>query len=618
MKPIEHSGMGRRVLSGLWLIAAAVACLSGCGDKTRNDAAPTETTMVRVNAGSPKIFVDAWPLNGTLVRPESLLVGSGDGQGSTGPCELEFLPLAEGDFNKDVRLDVYVVVDGAESLLRRCTPLFQKSNAIRGPKVFEALADRVRLDLSEYAGRRIAIKWFLHENGDPLPGAVGNLRIGPRPPGAESGGVESPHVLFVCSDTHRYDYACGAEGKRLMPCVQSLAAESVVYHSASASATWTMPSIASTLTGLHPRYHRTGFRTGTIDYDDFDAAALPSDQFGFKLGDKVRLLSVYPRQLKTVTEYLQGGGYHTAMIASNPLYILSGLSDDGQDVVVKSGVAAGEEVTDIALGLIDSRRKDRPFFLLAHYMDAHQWNPWYFQKRFPDLVPAESRDELIVAYSDGVRDTDAAVGRLLEGWKEKIGFANSMVVFYSDHGEHLLDPGRTITGHGNSQDESLLHVPLIVRYPDAAAVGPGEVDLPVSLLDLPATVLDLAGLDPEGDLFHGCPLPRPGAGTGNDERFLFADSQLYGDEMSSVRVGHFKLVLNFQTKSKELFDLTAAAGSDAESGFIVIDDDLAKRLHGAYNEYCRTAEERTGHLRAERSVDQAEAARGMDSLGYTR
>jgi len=580
--------------------------------------------MVRVNSGSPRIFVDAWPFKGSFVKPRSLLIGPTDGQSSEGPVELEFLPLAEGDFDEDVRLDVFAVVDGDETLLRRCTPFFQKSKSIKGSKVFDALADRVRIDLSEYAGRRISIKWFLHDDGDPVSGAVGNLRIGPRPRDSGSHdaqrvhGVRGANVLFVCSDTHRYDYACGAEGKRLMQCVQSLAAESVVYHHASASATWTMPSIASTLTGLHPRYHRTGFRTGTVDFEDFDADAIPDDQFGFKLGDKVRLLSVYPRQLKTVTESLQEGGYFTAMIASNPLYILSGLSADGQDVVVKSGVVPGEKVTDIALRLIDSRPKDRPLFLLAHYMDVHQWNPWYFKKRYPDLVPAENRDELIAAYSDGVRDTDAAVGRLLQGWKEKIGLANSMVVFYSDHGEHLLDPGRAITGHGNSQDESLLHVPLIVRYPEAAGVEPGNVDLPVSLLDLPATVLDLAGLAPDDELFHGHPLPRPGAAYTIGERFLFADSQLYGDEMSSVRAGRFKLVLNFQTKSKELFDLEAAAGGGAESGHVVSDDDLAKRLHGAYNDYCRRAEEKTGHLRAERSVDQAEAARGMDALGYTR
>jgi len=613
MTPNEHSSRDEKVFPILVLIIAAALSLAGCGDRDGRDDAPTETTMVRVNSGSPRIFVDAWSFKGKFVNPRNLLVEKADG-----PVELEFLPLAEGEFDEEIRLDVFAVVDGDETLLRRCTPLFQKSSAIKGFKVFDALADRVRIDLSEYGGQEIAIKWFFHDDGDPVPGAVGNLTIGPKRRASDGLGADGMNVLFVCSDTHRYDFACGAEGQKLMPNVQSLAAESVVYHQASASATWTMPSIASTLTGLHPRYHRTGFRTGTIDYEEFDADTIPDDQFGFKLGDKVRLLSVYPKQLKTVTESLQEGGYFTAMIASNPLYILSGLSADGQDVVVKSGVVSGEKVTNIALGLIDSRPEDRPFFLLAHYMDVHQWNPWYFKKRYPDLVPAENRDELIAAYSDGVRDTDAAVGRLLEGWKEKIGMAKSMVVFYSDHGEHLLDPGRSITGHGNSQDESLLHVPLIVRYPDAAAIDPGNVDLPVSLLDLPATVLDLAGLAPQGELFHGRPLPRPGAAQAAGERLLFADSQLYGDEMSSVRSGRFKLVLNFESKTKELFDLEAATATAAESGLLVIDDDLAKKLHGAYNDYCRRAEEKTGHLRAERSVDQAEAARGMDSLGYTR
>ncbi len=616
MKPIVHSGWGRKGVCASLLAVAAVACLAGgCGSEAERKARPEASTMVRLNAGSPKIFLDAWPLDGILVEPKSLVVGSDRLQDPAaspgGPFEIEFMPMAEGEFDDDVRLDVFAVADGKETLLRRCTPFFRKSNTIRGSKVFEAFSGKVRIDLSAYEGKTIAIKWFLHDDGDPVPGAVGNLRIGPRPQDARE-----PNILFVCSDTHRYDYACGAAGKRLMPNLQSFAAEGVVYHRASSSATWTMPSIASTLTGLHPRFHRTGFRTGTIAREEFDEDALPPDQFAFKMSDTVRLLSVYPRQLKTVTEYLQLSGYFTTMIASNPLYILSGLSADGQDIVVKSGVAPAEEVTDIALGLIDSRPKDRPFFLLAHYMDAHQWNPWYFKKRNPDSKPVENRDELIAAYSAGVRDTDAGIGRLLRGWKERLGFANSIVVFYSDHGEHLLDPGRTITGHGNSQDESLLHVPLIVRYPDETGIGSGEVGLPVSLLDLSATVLDIVGIEPDGALFHGRPLPRPGEAAGSGDRLLFADSQLYGDEMSSVRAGQYKLVLNFETKSKELFDLLAGSGD--EPGRAIVDNELAKKLHSAYNDYCREAEEQTGHLNAERSVDQAEAARGMDALGYTR
>jgi arylsulfatase A-like enzyme len=68
----------------------------------------------------------------------------------------------------------------------------------------------------------------------------------------------------------------------------------------------------------------------------------------------------------------------------------------------------------------------------------------------------------------------------------------TIVVVTSDHGEQFGEHG--LRNHGNSLYLPLLHVPLVVRYP--ARLAPGRVPAAVSLSDLAATLLDLAGVKP--------------------------------------------------------------------------------------------------------------------------
>jgi arylsulfatase A-like enzyme len=61
----------------------------------------------------------------------------------------------------------------------------------------------------------------------------------------------------------------------------------------------------------------------------------------------------------------------------------------------------------------------------------------------------------------------------------------------SDHGELLGRHG--LVGHGNALYDDLLHVPLVIWYPPSVPAGT-RIETPVSLRDLAATLVDLAGL----------------------------------------------------------------------------------------------------------------------------
>ncbi len=93
---------------------------------------------------------------------------------------------------------------------------------------------------------------------------------------------------------------------------------------------------------------------------------------------------------------------------------------------------------------------------------------------------------------------------------------NTTVVLLSDNGFNL---GTHDSFHKMSQWDSAAHVPLghLARGDDGREV----VDLPVSLHNLPKTIMDLAGLPPRRDWTSGqslLPLIDPGFGSLRPQR----------------------------------------------------------------------------------------------------
>ncbi len=595
---------------GVLFLAAFFAAFVGCGHKEKTS--PLGAGLVRIGRCKPPLMVDAWTFEGETVYPESRLLES--------QSEIEILPLAFGPERKGARFEGHLRCDGGEeSLILSVEPIFSESEFAEGETGFDIISQRERIDLSRWTGRRVSLRWTLRVGDRPLFGAVAMPVIRAQVSSPKHTGIghegDLPQILLICSDTHRFDHAFGAEGKELMPTLQRMRQNAVFYSRAYSNSSWTMPSISSTLTGLFPRHHTTGFRSGTMSLEELEAEGAPTGCFAFKLKTGCRILTVYPQQLDTAAEILRSVGYRTAMIATNPLYTLSGIAGDGQDVVVRTGVVPWQEVNHAARGLIAKRPKDRPFCLLLHYMDVHQWNPWYYSKRWPDRAAADNPNGVKESYAAAVRDCDKALEELLNIWSHEVGLERSLVVFYSDHGEHLLAGDHPRLGHGNSQDEALLHIPLLVRYPDGWGIDPREDDQPVSLCDLFPTFLDAAGITPPEHI-DGTSLLRLNAES--MPRRFFSDSQLVGDEMASVREGSFKLILNFADGSRTLVDLNVASGKAGGVATGSEHQDTLRRLTEAYETYRVNAERRTRGLIPETTVDLEEVQEGMRQLGYTR
>jgi arylsulfatase A-like enzyme len=177
-------------------------------------------------------------------------------------------------------------------------------------------------------------------------------------------------------------------------------------------------------------------------------------------------------------------------------------------------------INDSFLDWLDHRRRDRPFFTYLNYFDAHDpyVPPEEYTGRFgirprsradydylfaygsPGWKSIQSRGIWMArdCYDDCIAYLDHQLGRLLDELQARGLLDNTVVIITSDHGESFGEHALFLHGVSLYLDE--IAVPLVILSPDAPA---GRVVAePISLRDLPATVVDRSGLS-AGSPFPG-------------------------------------------------------------------------------------------------------------------
>lgn len=157
--------------------------------------------------------------------------------------------------------------------------------------------------------------------------------------------------------------------------------------------------------------------------------------------------------------------------------------------------------------------------------------------------------DYVSRYDGEIRYLDEQFGRLIEGFKKAGLYDKALVIFTADHGEEMGEHGYYFC-HGETLYNSLIHVPLIIRY--GTELTGRRADY-VQHIDLVPTVLNL--LDIRTDLpFRGIDLQRPT----DVRREIFAamDSQMgkNGTKVSLTLDG-FKLIHTPSNDSFELFNI---------------------------------------------------------------
>ncbi len=169
-------------------------------------------------------------------------------------------------------------------------------------------------------------------------------------------------------------------------------------------------------------------------------------------------------------------------------------------------------INNYAIDYLHNRQSDKPFFLFISQIEPHHQNdherfegPDGSKARFKDYeVPGDLAGtggnwrENYPDYLGQCHSLDENVGRLVDTLKE-LGLWEDTILFYtSDHGSHFC----TRNGeYKRSCHDGCTHIPMLAVGGDFNGVG--AVEDMVSLLDIPATLLDCAGIPIPADFQRG-------------------------------------------------------------------------------------------------------------------
>jgi arylsulfatase A-like enzyme len=296
-----------------------------------------------------------------------------------------------------------------------------------------------------------------------------------------------PDVLLIVLDTVRADHLSAYGYPRdTTPALAAFARDAVVYRNAIAPDTWTASSHASLFTGLMPTEH--GVRYVGAEHSTAGVHAL---------ADGIPVLA----------ERLRDAGWKTAAFVGNDGFLdpVFGLGRGFERYQRKDMLPAANLVATVVPWL--ERRQGRSVFLFLNVMDAHE--PYAalppYDAMFPGRsdgapakpVPGITPDAATTAhwisqYDGELRYVDDRLAELFAALRATGRYDAALIVVTADHGELFGEHGRW--GHGGAPVRELVHVPLIVKYPGNARRG--VEDRPVSLVDVPATILAELGLPP--------------------------------------------------------------------------------------------------------------------------
>jgi arylsulfatase A-like enzyme len=391
-----------------------------------------------------------------------------------------------------------------------------------------------------------------------------------------------PNVLIVLADDLGPDHigAYGLDpGAPPTPALDALAARGMRFDRAYAHPSCS-PTRTAVLTGLDP--HRTGIGS-PIGLDETTAVdpALPN----------------LPRQLGYASTAVGKWHLHSSALGDprhpnalgfdryvGAMHNLGREIGDGTDedyfrwLQTEDGETAPEEgyVTtaqvDDALDAMDHMAP--PWFVYLALSAAHA--PFHFP---PDALHSQdvSAEGYPPRYDAMVESIDAELGRLFAGVPD-----DTIVVFLGDNGTAsyaypVTDPRFYLSKF--TVAEPGIRIPLVVAGP---GIPPGTSDALVHAVDLPATLLELAGrppLDGDGVSFAGALSGGPGARTEVfSQRFSPNGPGPYDRAAAMVRDARYKLMVN--ERGERLFDLD---GREVEGPDLLATGVLTEAQQAAYD-----------------------------------
>ena len=347
---------------------------------------------------------------------------------------------------------------------------------------------------------------------------------------------DRPNIIFIMADDHAANAISSYQSRlskiALTPNIDRIGHEGIRFENGFCTNSICTPSRAVVLTGLHSH------KNGVLDLEDMlDSTKNATSQdlirkSGYYTGmiGKWHLL-VKPFGFDYWKVLVGQGQYH------NPFYWEKNIGWDPEKNGAKQYKGYVTDInTNMAIDFLESRPKEKPFFLMLHFKAPH--DRWDNNKKYDSLytnvdIPEplnlfdkhKTRGKGIrectqtignchTAYSEEtkgfiganrkrkqyqvymkkylrcVASIDENVGRVLDYLDQKGLNKNTLIVYTSDQGFFLGEHG--LYDKRFMYEESM-RIPLLVRYPDKIKAGQINNEL-VSNLDFAETFLDYAGI----------------------------------------------------------------------------------------------------------------------------
>lgn len=443
---------------------------------------------------------------------------------------------------------------------------------------------------------------------------------------APTAAADAPDVVMLCVDTLRLDAA------RAMESYRRLAAAGVEFTRAQAAGPWTMPSMATVMTGLPPWSHGAGSNAGWAYVG-------------------------LPFEVPVLAELMRGAGYDTAALVHNPVVSEAfgfARGFDAWDAATartrwslprtRSTMEArpfaahlasarrwwgrrpfydADDLADGARSVLAARRAEHPLLLWVHFLDCHfpyrnaggsgiaNWQrrmelergDSHAYRRDPWWAGEDGRAALWESYEEEIAHVDDALLEILDALGPPPA-RGRIVVLFSDHGEEFFEHGGVEHGHALWQE--LLAVPLVIVGLPGRAPGSVEEEV-VGHQDLVPTLLaaarialpqpkDEASRSPGRDLARTPLAPMPMA----SENLL--RSPRPWDSEWAVRVGDRKAIFG-PDGAVAAFDLAADPGERRD-------------LAAEWTEFLATLTARPARVPRQAAGGGRAAAQAMAGMGY--
>ena len=310
-----------------------------------------------------------------------------------------------------------------------------------------------------------------------------------------------PNVVIFMLDTQRADFlSCYGHSTPTTPCIDKIGEEGAVFLDNISPAIWTLPSVASMMTGVHPHSHGAGAHNDTFNAE-------------------------YP----TIADCLNDQGYKTTAFYANKYCMMSKREfaethrPPGAKYTVPEQHDLSRDRVELAKSWLDQNhlQDQNPFFMFVQLMDPHL--PLHPPEEFKHFVLDDATDEEIAEINQETLDTwsgrhkiterqyailrsmldgetafaDSLVGKLADYMREKEILDDTIFIVCSDHGDMLGEKHSNFGVHDHFTHhlcvyEELIKVPLVVRYPKTFPAG-SRVENPSQTLDIYPTLAELIG-----------------------------------------------------------------------------------------------------------------------------